>query len=69
MESKPFIEGINVFNEEAEPSEPRGPIVCSSSILLNDNERAFLNKGPKFMMRLKLDETEFETKLEKMIAK
>ena len=41
-------------------------MICSNKIKLSDNEIAFLNKGPGYMMRCELDETEFETELEKM---
>ena len=49
-ETKPFIQGINIFEEEVKPEDPRGPMVCSTSIKLSENEMAFLNKGPRYMM-------------------
>ena len=42
-------------------------MVCSEGIELNENERAFLNKGPGYMMRLELDNVEFELEMEKMV--
>ena len=68
-DTKKILEHVNIFNETITPENPIGPMVCSNKIKLSDNEIAFLNKGPGFMMRCELDETEFETELEKMIIK
>ena len=43
--------------------------VAMSDGIINDEEKAFLNKGPKFMMRMRLEDDEFETEMEKMVVK
>ena len=64
-----YIEGINIFNSKVSPVGAVGPMICSSRIELNENERLFLEKGPRFMMRGELNEKEFRVEIEKMIAK
>ena len=68
-ETKPLVQGIHMFIKEVQPSSPKVPMVCSNTIDLNEKEIAFLNKGPRFMMRTKLDRVKFKTELEKMIVK
>ena len=46
-----FIEIVNLFIEEVEPEDPIEPMICDSSIHLNENELRFLIRGPKFMMK------------------
>ena len=68
-ETRTLIQGVNVFRRNVKPEPPLPPMVCSKDINLTDNEMAFLCKGPRFMMRPKLDLVEFETELEKMVVK
>ena len=65
-----IIKDTNVFRkEEMEKETLIGPMICSTDISLSKEEIAFLTKGPKFMLRNELDEIEFSTEVEKMIAK
>ena len=58
-----------MFVEEVEPEEPIGPMICDSSIQLNENEVRFLTRGPKYMMRNETDIKEYTFYVEKMIVK
>ena len=66
---KEYIDRVNVFIEEVELEDPIGPMICNSSIQLNENELRFLTRGPKFMMRNEIDIKEFTVDVEKMIVK
>ena len=68
-ETRKIIRGVNIFRKKITPEKPLGPMVCSEEIELNENEIAFLNKGPGYMMRLELDDVEFELEMEKMVTK
>ena len=63
------VRDVNVFNTEVSPEPPAYPMICDKSIKLSKCELAFLKKGPKFMVRQELNETEFLVDLEKMIFK
>ena len=63
------LEGVELFNEDIEPEPPADPMVCDSSIKLSDEELKFLRRGPRFMLRQKVNLTDFQIELEKMIAK
>ena len=58
-----------MFTEEVEPEEPVGPMICDSSIQLNENELRFLTRGSKYMIRNEIDIKESTVDVEKMIVK
>ena len=64
-----ILENVNMFNKTVSPEQPADLMVCSESIKLSRCERAFLRKGPKFMIRKELNESEFVVDLHKMIIK
>ena len=68
-EVKELISGVNVFKEKLVPEEVVDPMVCDSRIELNENELAFLKRGPSFMMRQPVSEIDFKTDIGKMIVK
>ena len=64
-----YVKDIDVFKKDVKPEKPADPMVCSQQIKLSRCERAFLMKGPKFMVRDELDTNEFLVDLQKMIIK
>ena len=65
-----MVKDLNIFErEKVEPEPLKGPMVCSTDLELSKEEIAFLTKGSKFMLRNKLDRTEYNTEIEKVIAK
>ena len=64
-----MVVGVNVFTGEINPESPAKPMVCDRSIRLSKCEMEFLKKGPKFMLRHELSETEFAVDLQKMVVK
>ena len=65
------VKDVNIFKdgENTAPEQPADPMVCNKEIKLSKCERAFLRKGPKFMLRQELNENEFAVELQKMIIK
>ena len=64
-----FVKGVNVFKTELEVEEAIGPMICCKDIEIDENERKFLEKGPRFMLRGEIEENDFRVEMEKMIAK
>ena len=44
-------------------------MICSKNIKLSPDEMNFLRKGPKYMMRVSTNDTDFLVELEKMVVK
>ena len=64
------LKGVNLFGHDTVvPEQPAEPMVCSSDITLSKAERAFLRKGPRYMLRMEVSETDFKAELEKMSVK
>ena len=58
-----FLSNVNVFGEDQhsiEAQESEGPFICDSAIPLSENEPKLLSRGPKFMIRDKIDSESFE---------
>ena len=67
-----LLSEVNIFDPNqtsVEPEKSDEPFICDSSIKLDENERAILAKGPKFMLREELDINDFNLELETMVAK
>ena len=64
-----ILGGVNIFNKTVNPEQPADPMVCSDTIKLSRCEKAFLRKGPKYMLRNELNESEFVVDLYKMVIK
>ena len=63
------LKDVNVFNQEISPEPPAEPMICDKQIKLSSCEMAFLKRGPKFMLRPELNETDFAVDLHKMVIK
>ena len=63
------IKDVRLFREDIEPELPADPMICDRSIKLSSEEVEFLRRGPRFMLRQKVDLTSFQIELEKMIAR
>ena len=71
-ESHLVLNGVNVFKNQTmsmipEPADE--PMICHDSLKFSKNELLVLARGPKFMVRSKLDKEEFKVELEKMVVK
>ena len=44
-------------------------MICDKDIRLSDDEKAFLSKGPRYMVRQELSKSEFKADIEKMVVK
>ena len=69
-EAKKYLENVNVFAaDKVTPEVSVGPMICHKSIKLSEDEKSFLEKGPRYMLRQDLNASEFLVEVEKMIAK
>ena len=64
-----ILKDVKLFNQDLEPEPPADPMICDDRIKLSSDELNFLRRGPRFMMRVEADLTDFQICLEKMIAK
>ena len=61
--------GVNIFKTDVVQEECADPMICSKNIKLSPDEMNFLRKGPKYMMRVSTNDTDFLVELEKMVVK
>ena len=63
------LKDVVLFNEDLEAEPPADPMICDNKINLSKEEMQFLRRGPRFMLREKVNLTDFQIQLEKMIAR
>ena len=67
-----YLSGVNIFStsqHDVRPEPPSKPFICDPQIKFHENELKLLARGPKFMVRERLKNDEFELDLEKSFAK